>query len=187
VRRGLTAAIAVVLAIEAAAGCGGTAEGDPAPAGREYSVRADTVMTTETSVTKASFVSGANDLCRREWPNVLHNFTKYSGWQSPRLGEATVFAKAVRLSYMPGVDYYVFDEIHAMPAPPNEKGAIEEVIGTMQSAVERGEGRGGEPVPIPSRAKLQAMFADYNRLAHRYGLDECLIAGAHLPHTGHRS
>ena len=127
-------------------------------------------------VTKARFVTQANHACRHGWGVILENFAQYSSWQSPKLSERELFAKAVRFSFLAGLDFWIFDPIQKLKAPVGEKESVEEVIGKMQIAVERGE-RG---LRAYTPTQLSAQFADYNRVARRYGLEDCLVDGARL-------
>lgn len=169
------AVAAVVAAVAIGGGCGGdsaeTAEGGG------FKVQASTTVTTGSLPTKARFVARVNQICRKAWKLILRNFSRYSSWQSPRMSEADVFAKTVRLTYLASVDFYIFDPIYRMGAPKGEERAAEDVIGTMQIAVERGQ----RVVRVPTTEKLLALFADYNEVARDYGLDECLVEGPHLP------
>jgi hypothetical protein len=181
---GLTA-----IAVAGLAGCGGSgssgaggasgSRGTGGAAERGFSVRADTTVTTAAaSLTKARFLARMNRTCRRTWPTILHNFVVYGRRPGPELGGRRRYAKAVRLTFTAGLDFYVFDAIYNLGAPPGDEERVEEMIGTMQESVERTQ-RGLRPIPSPRR--LQAHFAAYNRLARAYGLDDCLVAGAHLP------
>ena len=187
-RQGAVAAAAVLAAI--IVGCGGGA-GDSGSTGGEASkngghqssTRAETTATTTKSVTKTNpkFLAQANSLCRRKWRFVLNAVRQTAVlWakQYPRVDERQNFLRAVHLSYFASINYVVFDWIRRLGAPPGQAQAVEDVIETMQEAVERGE-RG---VPVTSVAQVKGLFADYNRKASRYGLDKCLVAGGHLPH-----
>jgi len=170
-------AIAVVAALAIGAGCGGDSSENAE--GQGFVVQASTTMTTGSLPTKARFVARVNQICRNGWKVILQNFDEYSSWQDPKLTERKLFAMSVRLSYLAGVDFHIFDEIYNLGAPKGEERAAEDVIGELQTAVERGQ----RVVTVPNTAKLEALFADYNRAAREYGFDECLIGGSHLPET----
>ncbi len=170
---------AIVLSAIAAAGFGGCGGGDSYVTGeRGFSVRADTTMTTAASLTRARFLTRINRTCRRTWPTILDNFVVYGGRLAPELSGKRRYAKAVRLSFTAGLDFYVFDAIYNLGAPPGEEGHVEAMIAAMQESVERTQ-RGLRPIRSPHQ--LEAHFAAYNRLARAYGLDDCLVGGAHLP------
>lgn len=178
----LVAVAATALLTAIAMGCGGSAGGDTSGSdGKEFSVRADTTMTTVDSLTKAKFLAHINSLCRRKWRFVL-NAVKQTGvlWikQHPRVSQRQNYKRSLHVSYFASIDFLIFDWIRHFGSPPGEKRAVERVIGAMQEAVERGQ-RGKR---ITTVAELQALFADYNRKARSYGLSECLVGGAHLPH-----
>jgi hypothetical protein len=175
------ALIAVVAATAVgAAGCGGSAGDDASgsPA-NEFTVRADTTVSANKSLTKAALIERVNEICQNRWPKILSNFSKYSSWQNPPISKADLFARSVRLSYTAGVDLHIFDRIYYLGAPPSQRQAVEAVIGALQEAVERGQ----RVVRVTNRGQLEALFADYNAKASRYGFDECLVKGSHLPHA----
>ena len=167
----LAAALVVAVAI---AGCGG--DSSTATGEQTFSVKADTTMTAG-SITKAQFIDRVDKICHDGMAVVRKNFTEYSGWQSPHLSKEDLFAKAVRLSFLAGLDFEVFDKIFLLKAPEGETKQVEEVIGAMQLAVERGQ----RELRVPSPAQLTALFADYNQRAREYGLNgECLVDGTQL-------
>jgi hypothetical protein len=173
--RPIVALVAVVALVSA--GCGG--HSNAAETGnRGFSVEADTTMTTG-SLSKGAFIAKINGLCERKWPLIDQNFVEYIGTLNPRWSQERRFANAVRLSFMAGVDFHIFDEIYNLGAPEGEEQNVEKVIGAMQEAVERGQ----RQVRVISPVELQALFGRYNELARRYGLDECLVSGMHLPKT----
>jgi hypothetical protein len=172
-RRLIGAALAVVMIASGCGGSGGGSDGEASAGG------VDTERTTD-AMTKAQFVAHFNDVCRRAWPEIRRNAAQYGRLQDPHLGEKELFAKVVRYSFMAGFDFHIFNPIHELGAPGDQaehQGTT--VIFTMKEAVEPAIHR----VWLHSPAQLAALFADYNRAARRYGLDECLIAGSHLPHV----
>jgi hypothetical protein len=171
---------ALALGAIAAAGFGGCGNGDGSSGTDEpgFSVIADTTVTTAASLAKARFLARINRTCRRTWPTILHNFVVYGRRPPPELGGGRRYAKAVRLSFIAGLDFYVFDAIYNLGAPPDDEQRVEEMIGTMQESIERTQ-RGLRPISSPG--KLETHFAPYNHLARAYGLTDCLVAGPHLP------
>lgn len=129
------------------------------------------------ALAKAQFISRVNEVCRKAWGRIAHNFSEYSETQDPTLGKRARFAEAVQLSLLAGIDFDIFDSIYRLGAPPGEERQIEEIIGPMQSAVERGEKR---LVPLSSVALVAKLFGDYDRRARQYGLTECIVNGARL-------
>jgi hypothetical protein len=178
--RTAVAVVAVAVVAAMAPGCGGSGGGDPSSSGgKEFSVEADTTMTTARSLTRPKFVAHVNSLCRRKWKfilNAVRQTSAITGKLHPQTSGMQRYLRGIRLSYFASLDFHLFDEIHRLGAPPGETRAVENLIGTMQEGVER-----GERMRISSRAQLEPLFADYNRVARGYGLDECLIAGAHIP------
>jgi hypothetical protein len=162
----LTAAIAVAVS----AGCGGDSES------QTYSVEAATTVTTA-PVAKAGYVSRINKMCREAWVVIYDNFAEYSSWQNSKLDETKRFSDSVRSSLIPGIVFHIFDEIHNLGAPPGEKREVEEMIGSMQSASERGEKK---LAPVSSIAQVTDLYDEYNQRASRYGFANCLIDEAHL-------
>jgi hypothetical protein len=168
----LFAALAVAaIAFGCWGGCGG---GDSASRGAP--AEADRTRTAD-SVTKAQFTARFNDVCRHAWGDILENAVVYGRGQSPDLNEKELFARTVRYSFMAGFDFYIFSKVHALGAPRQQEHRGTTLIFTMKEAVEQAIHR----VWLHSPAQLEALFADYNRAARRYGLDDCLVAGEHLP------
>jgi hypothetical protein len=155
-------------------GCGG-GEKSTDTDGKPFDVFASTTVATG-QVTKPQFVARANRVCRTGWAKILENFTTYSSWQNPRLSRSALFSKTVRFSFLAGLDFHVFDRIQKLEAPEGEGGDVEEVIGKMQIAVERGQQEWHARSPV----QLMARFADYNLAAERYGLGDCLVDGRRL-------
>jgi hypothetical protein len=181
-RQWLLATVAITSVV--GVGCGGSA-GDVSPGAdrNDFSVRAGTTPTVTQSMTKPKFVAIVNDLCRRKWRFILHAFREYRGdvqVLEPQLTGKQVFVKATRLAYFASIGYHIYDHVLGLGAPPGEKQVVEELLGSMQEGIERGQ----RLRPVTSRGEVEALFADYNRIAGHYGLDECLVKGKRLPH-GH--
>jgi hypothetical protein len=104
---------------------------------------------------KGRFTTHFNTLCRRSWRRI----------NDPRA------------SYFDSITFYIYSAIQRFGTPRGERGPVEHLLVTMQEGVEQ-----GERTRITAPARVEALFADYNRAARRIGLDECLVAGAHLPH-----
>lgn len=174
--------LAAVISLVALTGCGGGNGGSSATAksqaysvnGRTYSVRADTTITTA-SVSLPQWRTQVNQVCREAWPTIQENFDKYLSWQNQHLPMRVRMEKTIRLSVLAGIDFHIFDNIHKEKAPEGEQASVEELIGAMQAAVEH-----GEKLHMHSQKQLFALFADFNRRARRYGLDDCIVNGAHL-------
>jgi hypothetical protein len=143
---------------------------------RAYPARASTIATVSAGITKAQFVARANQICRRGWRKVLQNFSEFSSWQSHKLSREELFEKSVRLSFLPGLNFLVFDDLHGLPVPASQKSRAEEVVSEMLVANERGQ----EVVDVSTPAELSALFAGYNRTARQYGLESCLVNSARL-------
>lgn len=177
----LVAAVALTVVAALGTGCGSSAGGDPPGGGHGFSVEADTTVATTPTLTKAKFIAHVNSLCRRKWPFVLHAFREYRGdlrWKAPRLNDKQRWVKSTRLAYFPSIGYHIYDWVIRLGAPPGEKRAIEEVVGSMREGMERGQ----RLRPVTDQAQVRALFDRYNRIARGYGLDECLVNGKHLPH-----
>jgi hypothetical protein len=138
---------------------------------RAFPARASTTATIATGLTKAQFVARANEVCRHGWHEVLENFSEYSGWQSHKLSKEELFEKSVRLSFLPGLNFHVFDDLHSLPVPASQKSPMEELVSQMLVANERGQ----EVVDVSTPAQLSALFAGYNQTAREYGLTSCLV------------
>jgi hypothetical protein len=167
--------VAASIATAIAAGCGGGGEGATGSETHPFEVYAATTVTAN-KLTQAQFLARANQICRHGWHEILGNFAEYSSWQSPKLSKQEVFIKSVRLSFLAGFDFHVFDDLRDLGAPKGQERQVEKVLGTMQEGVERGQ----RQVRVTSVPQLQALFADYNQLARRYGLRDCLVDGTRL-------
>jgi hypothetical protein len=181
--RSLVAVAAIVALAILAVSCGGADDSATGSDGREFQVTgADTTVTPVNSLTKAKFLAHANDLCRRKWPFILNaarqtaNFTRKL---HPETSELEQYRRGVRISYYPAIDFHLYDEIQRLGGPPGETQTIEEVLGSMQEAVER-----GQRMVTSSPAQVEKLFSVYNQIARHYGLDECLFEGGHLPYPG---
>lgn len=165
-----------VAIVASAAGCGGAGGESTGRGDRGFTLHASTTVTPG-SIKKPQYVARVNRICRHGWKIVLENFAEYSSWQSPRLSKRELFAKSVRNSFLLGLDYHIYDDILELEAPRGERATVEDLVGKMQIAVERGERERHAHSP----AQLSAQFADYNRAARRYGLDQsCLVDGQRL-------
>lgn len=163
------------LALLLITGCGGGV-GNKTNSDKTYSVEASTTVTTA-SVAKAGYVRRVNRSCRKAWVEILDNFAETRRLQNPKMAARQRFAEAVQLTLITGIVFYIFDEIQQLGAPPGDEHEVEEMIGVMQSASERGQKR---LAPISSVAQVIALYSDYNLQARDYGLVDCLVDEAHL-------
>jgi len=176
----MVATVAVLAVVLAACGSSGEDSSPSSSSGsattRAFPARASTTATVGAGITKAQFVARANQICRHGWHEILENFTEYSGWQSHKLSKKELFEKSVRLSFLPGLNFHIFDELHLMPVPASQKSQVEELVSRMLVANERGQ----EVVAVSTPAELIALFSGYNLAARRYGLQSCLVNSARL-------
>lgn len=156
------------------AGCGGSNSNDGE--GTTYSVEANTVVTTS-SIAKAHYVPRINRLCRKAWGIILSNFTEYSSVQDPKVPKRKRFEEAVQLSLLAGIVFHIFDGIYNFGVPEGEEREVEEIIGSLESAAERGQKK---LAPVSSIPLIVELFGEYNERAEGYGLDECLVDEARL-------
>jgi hypothetical protein len=179
-KRRPTIAIVAALLAAIAVGCGGGGEDPAATGAHESSVQPAEIFTVPW-LTKQKVVAHANDLCRQRWRFVRNSVRQTRVlWarQHPQVSAHDNYLRSVRLSYFAAINFLIFNEIRRFGSPPGQEQAIGEVIGAVHEASVQGE----QGKPITSVAQLKALFAEYNRVARRYGLEECLVAGAHLPH-----
>ena len=87
-----------------------------------------------------------------------------------------LFEKSVRLSFLPGLNFHVFDDLHLLPVPASQKDQVEELVSRLLVANERGQ----DVVDVSTPAELTALFGGYNLAARRYGLESCLVDSARL-------
>jgi hypothetical protein len=173
-------AVAATALAAIALGCGGGSSGEGGDGGDEPA-KARVSIATATSLTKPRFVVHVNDLCRRKWRFVM-NAVKQTRvlWerQYPRVNDQKNFIRSVRLSFFASLNYLIFDWVRKLGAPPGDKRAVEELLGATREATDRGSGRPS----FTTTLQVKALFTLYNREARSYGLDRCLVSGAHLPH-----
>lgn len=75
--------------------------------------------------------------------------------------------------FLPAIQFQ-FDAFFRMGAPAGEEGEVEELIGTMQYAIETGQAE-----TVASGNELAKLFARFNQLARDYGVDRCTIDRSH--------
>jgi hypothetical protein len=168
-----TLVLLTAVAIVAFTGCGG--DGSVDAAGRTYKTEASTTMTVyRPSLTKAQFVDRINKVCRKTWTIVLNNWNEYV---SRKDGKKEWFDDAVRGPLLAGIDFYIFDKIRVLGAPPGQEEEIEAIIGPFQIAVELGWNKHWQ---AHSLEEVFPHFATYNERAQKYGLDDCLVNAEHL-------
>jgi hypothetical protein len=177
--RRLIAALAVAALI---AGCGADGQGaDPTTGSTASSSRSYGILYVNPDLTKQKFVAHVNSLCRRKWrfiDNAVRQTSVLEGKAHPQMSKLKRYTVGVQDSYYASVSYHIYTPIQrGVGAPPGEKQAVEDVLRAMLDGMSQ-----GEEMPITKPAQVEAMFSDYNQLARRYGLDECLVTGAHLPH-----
>lgn len=173
------AGLLLLAALVVLGGCGGSGDdGSAASTTNGFTVQANTTMAAaKPRLSKAAFVKRANQYCRKAWVIVGQNYRVYGRTQDPSLHGKERTADAIRMSLMAGIDFHIFDNIHFLGSPVGEEQEVEEIIGPMQEAVERGQRLG----PLYSAAEVTALFGDFNRNASRYGLRDCLVNSQHLP------
>jgi hypothetical protein len=161
------------VAIATLTGCGD--DGSVDAAGRTYKTEANTTMTVyKPSLTKVQFLHRINKICRKRWTIVLENWRQYA---SLKEGKKEWFDDAVREPLLAGIDFYIFDEIRQLGAPPGQEQEIEAIIGPFQIAVELGWKKRWQ---AHSLEEIFPHFAMYNERARRYGLVDCLVDAEHL-------
>lgn len=157
------------------AGCGDDSDDASAGGDEAYQVYASTTITTA-DLNRAQFIARVNGICRQAWKIVADNFATHSVTQDPTLSKRERTKEAIQLSLLAGLDFHIFDEIRSLGAPRGEETTVEEIIGPFQASVEIGQKH-------PTAENLQqvpAKFAEYNRRASQYDLDDCLVDAAHL-------
>jgi hypothetical protein len=164
----------LIVAAPLAIGCGDNGGEESVEAA--FTVQARTTIITG-PLDKPRFIARVNKLCREGWAEILDNFSEYTSWQDAKeMSRQEIFTESVRESFLAGFDFHVFDEIRNLGGPRGEEEVVEDVIGALQLAVERGQ----RQVRVSSPAQLTALFADYNRRARAYGLEDCLVDGVRV-------
>lgn len=167
--------VATIFVAAIVAGCGGDSEDASAGGEKTFQVYASTTVTTA-DISKAQFVPRVNKICREAWKIIVDNFHIYSSTQDSELSERERTKEAIQLSLLAGLDFHIFDEIRFLGAPRGEETAIEEMIGSFQASVEKGQ----RNPTAESLEEVPGKFADYNQRAGQYGLNDCLVDEAHL-------
>jgi hypothetical protein len=178
----LTQRLPLVLAVAALiGGCGADGQGSNPTAGATASSnRPYGILYVNPDLTKRKFVAHVNGLCRRKWrfiQNAVRQTSVITAKAHPQTSRLQRYSAGVQESYAASIGFHIYTEIQHLGAPPGEKQAVEDVLRAMQDGMKR-----GQETPVTGPAQVEAMFTDYNRLARRYGLDECLAAGSHLPY-----
>jgi hypothetical protein len=107
-------------------------------------------------LTEEKFTAHLNSYCRRKWRTIEH---------------------AAFSSYFASIGFYIYSEIQQFGTPAGERGTVEHLLFEMKRGMREGEHlRAAEP------AHVERLFAAYNETAQSLGLDECVVAGLHLPH-----
>lgn len=173
--------LAGLVALTALSGCGGGNENAVTAKnltysvnGHTYPVRADTTITTA-SVDKDQYVSQVERVCQEAWPVIRKNYREDLQWASQHQTRKTRIEHLIHESILAGIDFHIFDGIYGLKAPEGEGARIEELIGTLQSAVER-----GGKLHLHTEKQLLGLFDEFNRRARQYGVDECLVDAAHF-------
>jgi hypothetical protein len=146
-------AIAGALAAAPVAGCGGGGG-------------AATPALTESSIGRAEFLRGANEICRAARPRLRRAVFAY---QRAHLNEPSVrvVPNAARKAIRPALRAQI-DEIRSLEAPPGEAPRIEALLAALLRGVD--EIVAAKPTTF---AEAEAMLRRAAAGAHRYGLREC--------------
>jgi hypothetical protein len=95
-----------------------------------------------------------NEYCRRSWRTI----------------------RKQPASYFSALGFYIYSSIQSYGTAPGERGTVEHLLFAMKDGIKQGEAAG-----VADPAQVEAAFTEYNQTARRLGLDECLVAGGHLP------
>ncbi len=163
-----------LLLVSLLVGCGGASSRQSGG----YEVRAGTTMRiARPPIDRGQFVRHINRACRNAWGVIEENWDSFVEREASTTTPRQRFAAAVRTPLLSGIDFFFFDSIVMLGAPPGDSHKIESFIGPFQAAVELGQmGRWVAHSPT----EIVPHFAVYNRGAGRYGLTDCLIDEAHL-------
>jgi len=153
--RRLAAALAVAAVV---GGCGAAGGKDRSDSGSTDPTpnwqRPNGLVYVTPGLTKERFMARLNRYCRRKW----------------------LVIEDTRGSYFSLIGFYFYGQIQGLGTAPGERGTVEHLLFELKDGIRQGE-RTGAADP----ARVEALFAAYNQTARRLGLDECLVAGAHLP------
>jgi hypothetical protein len=161
--RRLAAALVIAFSVVGACvgGCGAGGEGGTASVDSTPNwKRPNGLVYVTPGLTRERFRAHLNKYCRRKW-RVIQD---------------------VPASYFGSLGFYIYGAIQGFGTAPGERGTVEHLLFQMKDGMRQGERTG-----IAAPAQVEALFAGYNQTARRLGLDECLVAGAHLPRREARS
>jgi hypothetical protein len=114
---------------------------------------------------KNEYIKRANRVCQESRTFIP---TSYEG-RFRNVNSGKLYAEATTGIFLPQIQVW-FDDISYLGAPPHDKPQIEDLLTTMQLAI-----YDSEKQPILSSRELSDRFAEYNRLAHAYRLNRCLV------------
>jgi hypothetical protein len=159
-------------------GCGGKADSQPSGVrGHTYSVRANTTVTTA-EIEKAEYQVQANTICKISQGIILKRLADYRAEQGHATKAKKLIAGAIQMYFLPAIEFQ-FDGLYGMGAPSGDEDQVEEMIGTMQYAIETGQKGGISSMRVSSANQLTELFQVFNRLAWDYGIDRCTVDKSH--------
>ena len=168
---GLIAIVALL-----AVGCGGddqsTEASDHAPT---PATKAVTTVTTG-PLDKAQYIAHVNNYCRNSWTLIRQRVAAYEEELGSHISKEKAFTESIWRNILPGIQFQ-FDQMHEVlgGVPAGDERQVEEMIGTMQVAIETGEKR--RPA---SPGQLTSLFATYNKRAEQYGVSDCVVNEANF-------
>lgn len=169
---------AIVLAIVFAAGCGSKGQQGTVRTGAGTVTAETGLPLNPSSLTKAQFLVRANRLCRESWAAMRKEFSQFRAERGSGMSDAQLFAYSARNNFLTHIQFW-FDDISYLGAPTGVKSETESMMQILQpedtlKALELAVFSGQER-RVSDAKQLGAIFSSYDRLARKYGLDDCLV------------
>jgi hypothetical protein len=118
------------------------------------------------ALSKAPYRARANAICKESIARMSASAKQAAG---------APFSAHSHDIYLPGMQFW-FDDIHYLGSPLGDAGQVEAMLQALQLDVWKGQEHG-----VSSAQRLTALFHDFSRLAHRYGLESCVVRPTSLP------
>jgi hypothetical protein len=143
-------------------GCGGGADASG-------SAEDGVVVVSAGSLSKAAFVKKVNALCLREQTKLYAETVEHLK-RNTRPGarpSASLYKETLNTLFIPGTEEQV-EQIQAIGAPKGDEPAVEEILTSLQQALEA-----GRDLPEKETIRMEKLLEPSGRLAKEYGIGNC--------------
>lgn len=144
-------------------GCGGGADASGG------SAEDGLVAVSAGSLSKAAFVKKVNALCFREQTKLYAETVEHLK-RNTRPGarpSASLYKETLNTLFIPGMEEQV-RQIQAIGAPKGDEPAVEEVLTSLQGALEA-----GKDLPVKETIRMEKLLKPSGELAKEYGIGNC--------------